>query len=151
MHHANFENTMKNILLLILAIAFYTTATAQQNNAKAKIEFETTMIDMGTFPADSAVVECAFIYKNTGNAPLYIHRVITSCGCTDKRFPTSPVAPGEKDTIFITYNGTNRSPGYVRKSVTVHCNTAEEMVKLRIKGKMLPAKVVELPEIEDIE
>lgn len=138
---------MKNILFIAVAL-LCTTATAQQINTKTKIEFETTTIDMGTFPADSAVVECAFIYKNTGDAPLYIHRVIISCGCTEKRFPTTPLEPGKSDTIFITYNGTNKSPGYVRKSATVHCNTAEEMIKLRIKGKMLPAKVEEIPNIE---
>lgn len=146
------KSYMRKIIFIILAITMCTTAVlAQKSKKKAKIKFETTEINMGTFPADSAIIECAFVYENTGDAPLYIHRVITSCGCTDKRFPTAPLAPGHKDTIFITYNGTRKSPGHVRKSVTVHCNAVEEMVRLRIKGSMLPVKVVEIPEVEEIE
>lgn len=139
---------MRNILFIILAITMSTAVMAQKK--RAKIEFETTEMNMGTFEADSAVIECAFVYKNTGEAPLYIHRVIPTCGCTNVRFPTSPVAPGGNDTIFITYNGTNKSPGYVRKSIPVHSNATDEIVRLKIFGKMLPAKVVEIPEVEEI-
>ena len=141
---------MKKVLFIILAISMCTVVMAQKKNKRAKIEFETTEINMGTFAADSAVIECAFVYTNTGDAPLYIHRVIPTCGCTKAKFPTAPVAPGERDTIFITYNGTNKSPGYVRKSIPVHSNAETEITRLKITGKMLPAKVVEIPEIEEI-
>lgn len=140
------KKVMRKTLFIIAAILLCTTTIAQKKNEEAKIKFEKTTIDMGTFPADSAIIECAFAYTNTGNAPLYIHRIYTSCGCTTSKFPMEPTMPNEKDTIFIKYDGTNKSPGYMRKSITVHCNTADEMIKLYIKGKMLPAKVEEIPQ-----
>jgi hypothetical protein len=137
------KNTL-TIILLLLCINIF----AQKDKKLADIEFNTTTYDMGTFAADTAIIKCQFIYTNTGDAPLYIHQVFTSCGCTERKFNTAPTMPGKSDTLFVTYNGTNKSPGYVRKSITVHCNTKKEMIKLYIKGDMLPAKITPVEKVE---
>ncbi|MBO5264306.1 MAG: DUF1573 domain-containing protein [Bacteroidaceae bacterium] len=139
---------MKQTISIMLLALFCANCFAQKDGKLADIEFDATTYDMGTFPADSAIVKCRFVYTNTGEVPLYIHQVFTSCGCTERSFSTAPTMPGKSDTIFVTYNGTNKSPGYVRKSITVHCNTKKEMVKLYIKGNMLPAKVTPVEQVE---
>ncbi len=139
---------MTRNVFIILFILLGVNAFAQKEKKVADIEFDTTTYDMGTFAADTAIIKCRFIYKNTGDAPLYIHQIFTSCGCTERSFNSAPTMPGASDTIFITYNGTNKSPGYVRKSITVHCNTKKEMIKLYIKGNMLPAKVTPVESVE---
>lgn len=131
------RNTFIILFLLLTSI----TAFAQKGNKLAKIEFESDTIDMGTFAADTALIECPFVYKNTGEAPLYIHQVFTTCGCTGSKFSSAPTMPGKSDTILITYDGRRKSPGPLLKSITVHCNIKREMIKLYIKGCMLPAKV----------
>ena len=133
--------TMKNILLTLLAVVLCTAASAQAKGKLADIKFETTTYDMGTFAADTAIITCPFVYTNTGDVPLYIHQVFTSCGCTQRSYSTAPLMPGESDTIIITYDGTKKSPGPVRKSITIHCNAPKEMYKIYIKGKMLEAKI----------
>lgn len=132
---------MKNILFTLLIALTCLTATAQKKNKLADIKFEKTTFDMGTFAADTAIITCPFVYTNTGDVPLYIHQVFTSCGCTQRRYSTAPLMPGKSDTIFITYDGTKKSPGNVRKSITIHCNAPKEMYKIYIKGKMLEAKI----------
>ena len=139
---------MKKSTLIILLIISCINIFAQQDNKLADIKFDTTTYDMGTFAADTAIIKCKFIYTNTGEAPLYIHQIFTSCGCTERSFSTAPTMPGESDTIFVTYNGTNKAPGYVRKSITVHCNTKKEMIKLYIKGNMLPAEIKPVKDVE---
>lgn len=139
---------MKRVFLAILSVVICTIATAQNNEEKAKVWFDATTIDAGTFSADSAIIKYEFVYTNTGNVPFYIHKVTTGCGCTQAEFSSAPLMPGKKDTIHITYDGSKRSPGIMRKSVTLHCNTAKEIIRLYIKGNMLPAKVTEIPNIE---
>lgn len=131
---------MKKTFLLILVLIAAFGANAQSDN-KPEIKFDKTTIDLGKIGTDSPVKECFFIFKNTGDANLYIHQIITSCSCTGKRYPTHGIKPGESDTIFVTYNAENKSPRKFRTSVTIHSNAKTEMTKLYLKGEILPQKV----------
>ena len=138
---------MKRVFFIIFAAAICAGAYAQKDK-RTTVEFDKTTYDMGTFSADSAVINCFFVCTNTGENPLYIHQVYPSCSCTSKRFPTTPIMPGKSDTIFVTYDGKGKSTGYVRKYVTVHSNSQKEMVKLYIKGYMKPIATTPVPEIK---
>ena len=142
---------MKRIISVLFAIAAIISANAQENNKKAKIEFDKTTIDLGKFSYDNAIQKCYFLFRNTGDADLYIHQIFTSCGCTDKKFPTHPIQPGQCDTIFVTYNGERKSPRKFRTSITVHSNGTPEMTKLYIKGEQLPKSIKENEIIEIVE
>lgn len=138
---------MRKVISMLFAAAIIIGADAQENK-KARIEFDKKTVDLGRFGYENAVQHCYFIFKNTGEADLYIHQIFTSCGCTDKRYPTHPISPGMSDTIFVTYNGEKKSPRKFRTSITVHSNGIPEMTKLYIKGEQLPKKVVENEVIE---
>lgn len=138
---------MKKTIFVLLAI-FMTTALYAQEVKKPKIEFEKSTIDLGKFGQENAVHHCQFIFKNTGDANLYIHQVIPTCSCTSQKFPKNAIKPGASDTIFVTYNGEGKSPRKFRTSVTIHSNAVTEMTKVYIKGELLPAKVQETPVIE---
>ena len=126
------------ILILLLAVTFGASA---QSDSKPEIKFDKTTIDLGKIGTDSPIKECFFLFKNTGDANLYIHQIITSCSCTGKRYPTRGIKPGESDTIFVTYNAENKSPRKFRTSITIHSNAKTEMTKLYLKGEILPQKV----------
>lgn len=115
---------------------------------KPVMTFKETTINIGTFPAESPIKECNFIFTNTGDSDLYIHQAFASCGCTVPSFPKNAIKPGMSDTIKVTYNGERKSPGYLRKSITIHNNSKKEMIKLYITGKMLPAKEQAVEEVE---
>lgn len=138
---------MKKTLFILCALFVATVANAQEGK-RAKIEFEKTTIDLGKFDQKNAVRHCQFIFKNTGDANLYIHQIIPTCSCTSNKYPTHAIAPGATDTIFVTYNGTGKAPRKFRTSITIHSNANAEMTKVYVKGEMLPAKVVETPVIE---
>lgn len=141
---------MKKTIFILLAL-FTVTVSNAQSDKRAKIEFEKTTIDLGKFGQDDAVRHCKFIFKNTGDANLYIHQIIPTCSCTSNKYPTHAIAPGASDTIFVTYNGEGKSPRKFRSSITIHSNATTEMTKVYIKGELLPAKIVdnEIIEIED--
>ncbi|MBR4848347.1 MAG: DUF1573 domain-containing protein [Bacteroidaceae bacterium] len=138
---------MKKTLFIVFAL-FIATMSYSQETKRAKIEFEKTTIDLGKFGQENAVRHCKFIFKNTGDANLYIHQIIPTCSCTSNKYPTHAIKPGASDTIFVTYNGEGKAPRKFRSSITIHSNATTEMTKVYIKGELLPAKVVETPIIE---
>ena len=113
----------------------------EQNGEKfAEIKFDTMTHDFGSFKEKDAVVSCEFGFTNVGNAPLIIHQVVASCGCTSPEYTQNPVKPGERGSIKVTYNGKGKFQGPFRKVVTVRYNSREKnkAVNLFIQGTMTP-------------
>ena len=121
-----------------MLVAFTTSMSAQQ--PEAKIKFEKELHDFGKFSSDDAVQTCVFTFVNEGDAPLIINRAIAACGCTVPSFTKTPVAPGEKGEIKVTYNGKNRFPGHFKKAITVYTNGVPEAVRIHIEGVMESAE-----------
>ena len=103
---------------------------------QAEIKFDKVTQDLGTFSVKSPVKTATFTFTNVGNAPLVLNQVVASCGCTVPRYDKKPVAPGQKGTITVTYNGTGKFAGHFKKSITVRSNGKIEMTRLYIEGIM---------------
>jgi hypothetical protein len=97
----------------------------------AKIEFKSETVDYGEIDKGSDGVR-VFEFTNTGNAPLVISKVSSSCGCTIPKKPEAPIMPGETGEIQVKYD-TNRV-GPIRKAVTVISNADTPTKILKIKG-----------------
>jgi hypothetical protein len=121
---------MKKLALIALVAIVGFTTQAQQ----AKISFKADTVDYGTIAKGSDGVR-VFEFTNTGDAPLVITDVKSSCGCTVPKKPNGPVAPGDSSTIEVKYD-TNRV-GPIRKTITVYSNASEPMVALKIKGEVM--------------
>jgi hypothetical protein len=124
---------MKKIAIIAL-IAFI--GLVQQANAQAKIEFKSDIIDYGEIAKGSDGIR-TFEFTNTGDAPLIISNVKSSCGCTVPSKPDGPIAPGESSIIEVKYDTKRLGP--IRKTVTVYSNADQPIVSLKIKGKILAA------------
>ena len=117
-------------LLFVISIAAFAQA------GKAEIKFDKVSYDFGTFSENDPVHKTTFTFTNVGNAPLVINQVIASCGCTIPRYDKRPIAPGQKGSIEVTYNGTGKFAGHFKKSITVRTNGKNEMTRLYIEGVM---------------
>jgi len=84
--------------------------------------------------------KAVFTFTNIGNAPLVINEVIASCGCTIPKYDKRPIAPGQKGSIEITYNGQGKFAGHFKKSITIKSNAKTEMTRIYIEGVMEAAK-----------
>lgn len=83
------------------------------------------------------VVEHSFEFTNTGDMPLIISNVITTCGCTAPSWPKEPVKPGEKARIKVVFNSTGKI-GRQNKVVTILSNTSNQKERLHIQANILP-------------
>lgn len=100
----------------------------------AKIEFKTDVIDYGEIEKGSDGIR-VFEFTNTGNVPLVITDVSSSCGCTIPKRPEEPVLPGETGEIEVKYD--TQRVGPIRKTITVYSNADVPAKSLKIKGKVL--------------
>ena len=124
---------MRKPILFILFIFASLALTAQVSGPMINFEIET--IDYGEISKGSDGVR-TFIFENTGNAPLEIQGVRSSCGCTIPKKPEVPIAPGDKGEITVKYD-TNRV-GVFRKTITVNTNVSSKaIIALKIKGNVL--------------
>ncbi len=125
---------MKKIMMILFIGFLGATMTAQE--AKAKIEFKSDVIDYGEIAKGSDGVR-QFEFTNTGDAPLIISRVYSSCGCTIPKKPEEPIAPGATGTIEVKYD--TKRVGPIRKTITVYSNAEEATKAIKIKGTVLDA------------
>ena len=129
-------------------IAIITLSFASQAQSGAKIEFKDkdNTIDYGTVSKNSDNGIRTFEFTNTGDAPLIIKDVKSSCGCTVPTKPTEPILPGEMGKIDVKYN---MNPGPIRKTITVESNAINYeggMVPLKIKGTVVVPEEVNMME-----
>ncbi len=96
------------------------------------IEFETKRYNFEPVVSGEKV-ETVFKFTNTGDAPLLISDVKTSCGCTASDYPREPVAPGETGEIKAVFDTSGKS-GSQTKNITVMTNTNPASNVLIIEG-----------------
>lgn len=119
-----------------LLIAFILAAGINAAFAQAQIKFDKVTHDFGTFAESSSVQKCTFNFTNVGDQPLIINQAVASCGCTVPSYTKTPIKPGQKGSITITYNGKGKFPGHFKKSITVRTNGTPEMTRLYVEGNM---------------
>jgi hypothetical protein len=123
---------MKNIMLILFVGLLSLGAMAQEK--VAKIEFKTDTIDYGIIEKGSNGVR-VFEFTNTGNAPLIITDVKSTCGCTIPKKPDGPIMPGETGQIEVKYDTNRVNP--IRKTITVTSNATTPTIALKIKGEVI--------------
>ena len=102
------------------------------SNALPVLTLETDTHDFGRLNSGE-LVTYAFKFKNTGESPLLISNVSTSCGCTVTAFPRQPIKPGEESTIDVKFDTTGKH-GIQKKMITVFANTEPPATTLRIQA-----------------
>jgi len=127
---------MKKVITLLFIGLLSFSVNAQDK--VAKIEFESETIDYGTIEKGANGVR-VFKFKNTGDAPLIITKVKSSCGCTVPKKPEEPIMPGMTGEIEVKYDTKRVMP--IRKTITVTSNAETPTVALKIKGNVIdPSK-----------
>lgn len=126
---------MQKIIALLLFTLFSNISFSQS----AKIEFSAkdNTIDYGKVSKATDSGIRIFEFTNTGDAPLIITNVLSTCGCTVPKKPDAPIMPGKKGKIEIKYN---MATGPIRKTITVESNASNYeggRIALKIKGEVI--------------
>lgn len=135
---------MKKLFILVLVFLVYVQATAQDaatKNVKATgavITFAEETHNFGDI-SQGDKVEHVFKFTNTGNEPLILSNVLTTCGCTATNWPRDPIAPGKSGEITVSFNSAGKM-GVQNKVVTIVSNATNSQEKVKIVTNILPKK-----------
>lgn len=105
-----------------------------KNRLRTTVEATQTKIDFGTFDK-SEIKNTTIKIKNTGDSPLIIVDVSTTCGCTTATYDKQPAKPGE--SLQIEIKMTPKDTGFFDEVVTIRYNSMNNQpVKVKIKGNV---------------
>jgi hypothetical protein len=138
------DTRMKNFFTLIFSLAFVTYSLSQVYNKPPKalnsdgkgpvIRFIEQNHDFGNI-TEGSYAKWVFKFYNTGDKPLILKSVNTSCGCTAPTWPKQPVMPGDSSAVSAVFNSRGYGGINFQKSITVTTNMEVDGVfVLSIKG-----------------
>ncbi len=131
---------------ILIAFVLMNVVVFAQKGPRIEFKDKDNTIDYGTTNKNDDNGIRSFEFTNTGDAPLIITNVQSTCGCTIPTKPTDPILPGKIGKIDVKYN---MHPGPIRKTIIVESNAVnveEGRVAIKIKGEVVEKPVVNLLE-----
>ena len=80
-------------------------------------------------------VTVEYTITNTGDKPLVLTNVTTSCACSVADWTKKPIAPGEKGTVSATFDA--KALGHFEKTVGIYSNAQPSLVYLKFVGEVV--------------
>jgi len=134
---------MKRSVFILVMMASFSWAFAQvepqetpESTDVPQISLEETEFDFGEIHQGDKV-EHVFTFTNTGNAPLVLNNVLTTCGCTAPEWPKEPIHPGESGEIKVMFNSSGKM-GRQNKVITIQANIPGSTSRIKIMAMVLP-------------
>ncbi len=130
----------KSKSLTILALPFFLALSYGflLSQAGPQIKFKESSWDFGKMK-EGQVKTHQFVFENTGDAPLVVKRVRTSCGCAAALVSDKTIEPGKKGEIKVTFDSRGYE-GSVSKYVYVETND-----KARSVVQLIISAMIEVP------
>lgn len=135
---------MKQVFVLFLSFFLVQSVIAQEteidgNADGPRIAFVEDTKDFGDITQGDKVSH-TFEFENTGNEPLILSNVLTTCGCTATSWPREPITPGETANIEVSFNSAGKM-GRQNKVVTIVSNALNAQERVKLITNVLPSKV----------
>ena len=112
---------LRTLLLLVALLALPLPKLYADEPQGADIEFATKLIDLGTLSTEDDVQVVRLAFTNTGDLPLVVTEVRTSCSCTTVEYDRrSRVMPGERGTITVRMNPESAPTGSFYRVIAVY-------------------------------
>lgn len=118
---------MKYRLLLIVALFTFTLSVIAQPRISSNKETH----NFGQIEWKHPVT-VEYTITNTGDKPLVLSNVTTSCACSVAKWTMTPIAPGAKGTVTASFDA--KALGHFEKSVGIYSNAQPNLVYLKFTG-----------------
>lgn len=118
--------------ILMIVLGFVCTKFIQ-GYYKPQLKLVTDIHDFGNiYKGENASFYIKF--KNIGKADLRLTNVEEGCGCTIADWSMNSIAPGEMDSIFVTYD--SEIVGTIDRRVTIYSNDSVDPYIFYIVGNV---------------
>ena len=104
--------------------------------------FRSAVLDAGTIDEAAVPSEYEYVWTNTGDRPVTVLKVTTTCGCAVPSFDRHPVAPGDSASLKIKYHPKGH-PGKFDRKIFVYTDLSGSVpaAVLSLKGYVKAAGV----------
>lgn len=123
-------------MLIAVAVVMFGAELWAQSPAGADIEFQTKVVDLGTLSHDDDKQMLRLTYTNTGDVPLVVTEVRTSCSCTTVRHDRGKVLPGERGVLNITMDPAKAPVGSFYRVLQVYSTAKSGVQHITLKAEI---------------
>lgn len=126
---------MRRGVLCLVAMLLGVELYAQEPRG-ADIEFTTNVVELGELSRsdDKSYVRLSFL--NTGDVPLVVTEVRTSCSCTTIKYDRKPIAPGEQGVLNITVDPSKAPVGNFYRVLQVYSTAISGVKNITLKAEI---------------
>ncbi len=128
--------------MLLMALTPLTLQTVHADEPQgADIEFATKIIDLGTLSTEDDVQVVRLAFTNTGDLPLVVTEVRTSCSYTTVEYDRrSRVMPGERGTITVRMDPRSAPTGSFYRVIAVYSTALSGTQHITLKAEIDEAR-----------
>ncbi|MDL2211029.1 DUF1573 domain-containing protein [Bacteroides sp. OttesenSCG-928-M17] len=121
---------MKRYILFIMASGF--AAASLWSQARITSNKETHQFGQIEWKKPVTV---EYEITNTGDQPLVLTNITTSCACAVAQWTHTPIAPGEKGKVSAVFDA--KALGTFNKSIAIYSNATPHLLYLHFKGEVV--------------
>lgn len=122
--------------MLLLSILLLPIESGAQAPKGADIEFQTNVIDLGELSQEDDKQIVRLVYTNTGDVPLVVTEVRTSCSCTTVKYDRGKLLPGERAAIIITMDPAKAPEGSFYRVLKVYSTASSGVKHITLKAEI---------------
>jgi hypothetical protein len=122
--------------MLLLSILLVPIESGAQTPKGADIEFQTNVIDLGELSQEDDKQIVRLVYTNTGDVPLVVTEVRTSCSCTTVKHDRGKLLPGERAAIIITMDPAKAPEGSFYRVLKVYSTASSGVKHITLKAEI---------------
>lgn len=127
---------MRWFQMLLLSILLLPIESGAQTPKGADIEFQTNVIDLGELSQEDDKQIVRLAYTNTGDVPLVVTEVRTSCSCTTVKHDRGKLLPGERAAIIITMDPAKAPEGSFYRVLKVYSTASSGVKHITLKAEI---------------
>lgn len=128
---------MKSALSILSLVAMLWLATfdlCAQGPKGAELELASSVVEIGNIAQDGGKHIVRLVYSNTGDTPLVITEVRTSCACMSIDYERKKVMPNERGVMTITLDPTKAPKGQYIRVMQIFSTAKSGVKRVTIKG-----------------
>ena len=122
-------------MLTMVATMLFSPLYAEEPKG-ADIEFKEKIIDLGLLAQDDDKQELRVSFRNTGDLPLVVTEVRTSCSCTTIKYKRKPVLPGQEGVLNITVDPGKAPKGHFYRVLQVYSTAVSGVQNITLKAEI---------------
>ena len=128
--------TLSLLITLVVVLVCSTTLFATEPKG-ADIELSTSVVDLGEIAQDDGKQMVRITFTNTGNVPLVVTEVRTSCSCMTVDYKREKVLPAERGTLTITLNPAKAPKGQYLRVMQIFSTATSGVKRVTVKAQIV--------------